>query len=180
MQGRGKEILLLVLAVGALGVGLYTFRGKPAPAPGPEPTPAAPKAAGDEPAAEKAPGEGEEATSEEGADVGTAGEVRNPFSAEGGPAPETGEAVEGETGEAEVVQPPPGEQPAPTATGFKLEGIMTGPPAFAVIRYGDRPYFVRVGDEVGDGYRVEAIRGEREVVLVSPQGAIVLRTGKST
>lgn len=176
MQGRGKEIILLVLAVGALGLALYTFRGKPTPAAAPEPAPPAPREAAEREVAEMP---GEEATSEEGAEGETAGGIRNPFSA-----PESGGTVE--AGEAEgtdlgAAEPPPGEQPQPpTATGFKLEGIMTGPPPFAVIRYGDRPYFAKVGDEIADGYRVDLIRGEREVVLTGQHGTIVLRTGKSS
>jgi len=173
MQGRGKEIVLLALAVGALGLALYTFRGKPEPASAPEPPPA-PREAAEQQVAETP---GEEAASEEGAEGETAGGIRNPFSA-----PDSGGTVE--AGEAEgtdlgAAEPPPGEQP-PTATGFKLEGIMTGPPPFAVIRHGDRPYFAKVGDEIADGYRVDVIRGEREVVLTGQHGTIVLRTGKSS
>ncbi|UCC68110.1 MAG: hypothetical protein JSV79_13545 [Armatimonadota bacterium] len=177
MQGRAKEILLLALAVGALGLALYTFRGKPAPSPVAEPTPAAPGETGEVAVAE-APEE--EATTEGGGDAGAAAAIRNPFSAPGGPEPgSTEEAGEGEAAEVRITEPPPGQEP-PTATGFKLEGIMTGPPPFAVIRYGDRPYFPRLGDEVVDGYRVEAIRGEREVVLSGQHGTIVLRTGKAS
>lgn len=177
MQGRAKEILLLALAVAALGLALYTFRGKPAPSPVAGPTPAAPGEAAEQEVAE-APSE--EAATEGGADAGSAGRIRNPFSAPGGPEPELAEdAGEGEPAGLGAVEPPPALEP-PTATGFKLEGIMTGPPPFAVIRYGERPYFARIGDEVVDGYHVEAIRGEREVVLSGQHGTIVLRTGKAS
>jgi len=180
MQGRGKEIILLVLAVCALGLAVYMFRGKSTPAPTPSgpATPArATAAAGQEVAA--APEEG--AATEGDAGAASAGADRNPFSAPGtAPGPETGEAGGGE-GPPAPVEPPPGvtERP-PVETGLKLEGIVTGQPSFAVIRHGGKPYFVKVGDSVADLYRVQAIRGGREVVLAGQQGTVVLRTGKSS
>ena len=68
----------------------------------------------------------------------------------------------------------------PAQTGLTLEGIVTGPPTVAVIRHEGKPYFVKVGESVADLYRVEAIRGGREVVLAGQQGTVVLRTGKSS
>jgi hypothetical protein len=183
MQGRGKEIFLLVLALGALGLALYTFRGKPASAPAP-PAPGAPAAeeAGEE--VEEAPDEGTAAT--EGAERASAAGT-DPFSLPGAASGTglvgtggTGEAGEGGTTQVPV-EPPPGEtELPPIQTGLKLEGIVTGQPTFAVIRHEGKPYFVKVGDSVADTYRVEAIRGGREVVLAGQQGTVVLRTGKSS
>jgi hypothetical protein len=44
----------------------------------------------------------------------------------------------------------------------------------AVIREDDQRHFVRVGDRIGDRYRVSAI-GRQEVVLVGGGGKLVLR-----
>ena len=180
MQGRGKEIMLLVLALGALGLALYTFRGKPASAPAPS-GPAAPAAeeAGEEVA--EAPTEGTAAT-EGGEQASAAG--TDPFSLPGATAGAgsagTGEAGAG--GETQVpVEPPPGEtEGPPIQTGLTLAGVVTGQPSLAVIRYEGKRYYVKVGDSVADTYRVEAIRGGSEVVLAGQQGTVVLRTGKSS
>jgi len=176
MQGRGKEILLLVLAVGALGVALYTFRGKPKPAP-PPPAPTQPAKQ------QVAEAPGEDVAAEQGSGEAAAGPAVDPFSVpSGGP---TAEPTEGtEPSGPELIGPPPeeplpGAQP-PSETGLKLEGIVAGMPTVAVIRHGDTPYFVTVGQQVAEGYRVEAIRGEGEVVLAGQHGRIVLRTGKSS
>lgn len=176
MQGRGKEIALLALAVGALALAIYTFRGKPQGTPAPPAAPAAPVEAAEEVAEVAEATEGGEAGTEEASSGEAAGgQKRNPFSMA------TGEAAEpaggGEPGPAE---PAPGGEMSeqPTDTAFRLEGIVTGPPTVAVIRHGDKPYFVKVGDEIGDGYRVDAIRSGREVVLAGERGTIVLRTGK--
>jgi len=183
MQGRGKEIFLLVLALGALGLALYTFRGKPAPAPAPS-GPAAPAAeeAGEEVA--EAP-EGGTAATEGGEHASAAG--TDPFSlpgaASGAGAAGTGGAGEAGAGGATEIpmEPPPGqiEQP-PIQTGLTLAGVVTGPPTIAVIRHEGKPYYVKVGESVADLYRVEAIRGGNEVVLAGRQGTVVLRTGKSS
>ena len=184
MQGRGKEIFLLVLALGALGLALYTFRGKPASAPAPS-GPAAPAPAAEEAGEEvaKAPAEG--TTPTEGGGPSAAG--TDPFSRPSA-APAAGTEGTAGTGEAGAgvptpvpVEPPPGEvERPPDQTGFRLEGIVTGQPSFAVIRHEGKAYFVKVGDSVANTYRVEAIRGGNEVVLAGQQGTLVLRTGKSS
>jgi hypothetical protein len=179
MQGRGKEIILLVLALCALGLALYMFRGKPAPAPTPS-GPATPAPATEAAGQEVAAATEEGAATEGGAEAASAGGVRNPFSTPGAaPGPEPTETAGAST--PTPVEPPPGvtERP-PVETGLTLEGIVTGPPTVAVIRHGGKPYFVKVGESVADLYRVEAIRGGREVVLAGQQGTVVLRTGKSS
>lgn len=205
MEGRRKEVLLLVLALVALGVALYTFRGKPGPQPAapvaetPEGTasarrPAAPSTGGTE---------GEQAgTVTPGTALagGAAGAQRNPFVAPGAevaaaettPRPGTpraaasaavGSAAATPTAGGEPGPTPPGEaggQPAPagtaTKTSFTLTGIVNGKPNVAILRQDDRRYFVKVGDAVGDGYRVKAI-GNQQVVLVGQQGKVTLRMG---
>jgi len=183
MQGRGKEIILLVLALGALGMALYTFRGKPASAPAPS-GPAAPAAKEAAEEVAETPEEGTAAT-EGGKQASAAG--TDPFSLPGaasgaGPVETGGTAEAGGGGATQVpVEPPPGEiERPPIQTGLKLEGIVTGQPSFAVIRHEGKPYFVKVGDSVANVYRVEAIRGGNEVVLAGQQGTVVLRTGKSS
>ena len=185
MQGRGKEIFLLVLALGALGLALYTFRGKPGSAPEPS-GPAAPAAedAGEEVA--ETP-EGGTAATEGGEQASAAG--TDPFSLPGtasGAGPEgtggTGEAGAG--GETQVpVEPSPGEiEQPPIQTGLTLTGILTGPSSLAVIWHEGKRYHVKVGDSVADVYRVESIEGgsEGKVVLAGKQGTVVLRTRKSS
>ncbi len=172
MQGRGKEIALLALAVGALALAIYTFRGKPQATPALPATPAAPVETAEEVA--EAP-EGEPGTEEASSGEAAGDQKRNPFSMMTGETAELASA--GEPGPAEpAAGEPMSEQP--TGAAFRLEGIVTGPPTFAVIRHEDKPYFVKVGDEIGDGYRVDAIRSGREVVLAGERGTIVLRTGK--
>lgn len=191
MQSRRKEIILLVLAVAALVVALYTFVGKRSPAPEPESTAAAPAEAAGKEVARAADEEGPTEVTEE---PGATGEDRNPFSAPGtaagGERATEASAPGVDSGFPDAPQAPPAEgatsQPAapsePGDTGLRLVGITTGPPAIAVIRHGDQRYFARVGAKVGESYRVQAIRGEQEVVLVSQQGTLVLTTrpGKSS
>lgn len=179
MQGRGKEIFLLVLALGALGLALYTFRGKPASVPAPS-GPAAPAAeeAGEEVAETPEGGTAATEGSEQASAAGT-----DPFSLPGAVSGGgTGEAGAG--GATQVpVEPPPGEiERPPIQTGLTLTGIVTGPPSLAVIRHEGNRYYVKVGESVADAYRVESIKGgsESEVVLAGPQGTVVLRTGKSS
>ena len=176
MQSRGKEILLLALALSALAVALYTFWGKPKGTATPAPDAGIQaEEAGQEVA--RAP-----EVEEGGAPEEPAGEVtrtdanRNPFSAPDAPASGPPPAGDAGTG-----GPPPdpllAEEPA-LKTELRLVGIVTGARTLAVIRHGDTRYYVKVGDEIADGYRVEAIRGDREVVLAGSSGTIVLRTGK--
>lgn len=176
MEGRSKEILLLVLAVAALGVAVYTFTGKRGSSTEPAP-PAAARGEQAEVAVAEAPDEG--TPTEEGAEGETRGAapVRNPFSAPGAP-PErpTGAAAE-PAGEPDR---PVAVAEAPSVTRLKLEGVMTGRYTMAVIRHEGKPYFVKVGDEVAERYRVQEIRSGREVVLIGQGGAIVLKAGKSS
>jgi len=113
------------------------------------------------------------APEEPAGEVTTTDTDRNPFSAPEAPAsgPPPGDA---ETGE--PPDPLLAEQ-QPLQTELRLVGIVTGARTLAVIRHGDTRYYVKVGDEIADGYRVEAIRGDREVVLAGNRGRIVLRTG---
>ncbi|MDH4179647.1 MAG: hypothetical protein OEV33_03985 [Armatimonadota bacterium] len=189
MEGRRKEVLLLVLAVAALGIALYTFRGKPAPPPaGGTPVASQP---GSAPAqgnvdAQASAQEGDEqaGASEEGSSEAAAGEAqRNPFSAPGtsvaseaGVGPEAG-AGAGAEGSA---TPEPGmgpEQAEPGGEmGLTLTGIVEGKQTVAILRQNDQRYFVKVGDLVGDGYRVQSI-GRQQVVLAGQQGKVILRMG---
>jgi hypothetical protein len=206
MEGRRKEVLLLVLAVLALGVALYTFRSKPQPKPGapaaqtPEGTaPAKPAAAAATPGAA-----GEQPGTLTPAGAAAAAAQRNPFapptaevaqlmpqpgtpraaaSAAAGSAAaattaggEPGPAPSGAEGPAPAVQPPglpPGTEPEPS---FTLTGIVNGKPNVAILRQDGQRYFVKVGDAVGDSYRVKAI-GNQQVVLVGQQGKVTLRMG---
>ena len=176
MQSRGKEILLLALALAALAVALYTFWGKPKGTATPAPDAGIQaEEAGQEVA--RAPEDEEDggAPEEPAGEVTTTDANRNPFSAPDAPAsgPPPGDA---ETGEPPS-DPLLAEEPA-LKTELRLVGIVTGARTLAVIRHGDTRYYVKVGDEIADGYRVEAIRGDREVVLAGSKGTIVLRTGK--
>ncbi len=183
MEGRRKEIMLLLLAVVALGVGFYTFRK---PAPPPAPTAARPE--GTKPGKEAAE---PSAVGPQGAPVGpgattTAGEQRNPFAApsEGAPTQPTPK-----TGEPAAAGPPPaGGEPAPTPAPstqpapnepekptLTLTGVVRGRPDVAILRQDDRRYFVKVGETVGD-YRVLTILSQ-QVVLAGPSGKVTLRMG---
>jgi hypothetical protein len=178
MEGRRKEIILLVLAVVALVVALFTFRGKPSPppaAPGPEPTETAKVTEPERATGAQAPRAGEGISGGEESEA-TAGqrEARNPFSAPG-VEPEAGPEVAPPT---EVPEGPPegtagGEGPK---TALTLTGIVAGTPTVAILRQNDQRYFVEVGEYVGEGYRVAAI-GRQEVVLAGPEGKITLRMG---
>jgi hypothetical protein len=180
MQNRGKETLLLVLALVALGVALFTFRGKHTPtAPPAKPTAQqeqvqteVARAAPGQGATEQAPGGEGEAT----AAGATGGASRNPFAA-----PHAPTAVPGPADAAGAVEDeghaPPTAEPAPVPDkALTLTGIVEGKPAVAIIRQEDQRYFVRVGDQVGEQYRVKAI-GRQEVALVGPEGKVILRMG---
>jgi hypothetical protein len=197
MQNRGREILLLVLAVAALGVALYTFRSKSAPTAAPKP-PAAAQEEGRQQVAEapkEPPATPEAGPAGTGASGASAGVNRNPFSAPEGPPPPqgpktggagaSGASAKGQPQGAPAPEGPPGVLPSgppqPVDTGLKLVGTLSGPSPLAVIRYGDKPYYVHVGDRIADSYRVKAIGADGEVVLVGQQGTtIVLRKGKSS
>jgi len=171
MQNRGKEILLLVLALAALGVALFTFRGKPSPtAPPAEPT-AAQGESEREVAAAPASGEPDRLTAAGAAPEGN----RNPFAAPGtvpvAPEPGAEPSAAGPETAAPTTEPTPASDKALTLTG-----IVEGKPAVAIIRQEDQRYFVRAGDQVGDHYRVQAI-GRHQVTLVGPEGKVILRMG---
>ncbi|MBN1459145.1 MAG: hypothetical protein JXA57_06385 [Armatimonadetes bacterium] len=178
MEGRRKEVVLLVLAVLALGIALYTFRGNkpaPTPAPGPATTAAALVAeAATAPGSEQATAE--EAQGTEGDATGTtaAGRQRNPFSAPGlvaaGPTP-------GVTpGSEPTADPAPDVAPATGETSLVLTGVIDGKESVAILRQDDQRFFVRVGDLVGEGYRVQSI-AHQQVVLAGQQGKVILRMG---
>jgi len=182
MESRRKEVLLLVLAVVALGVGLYTFRGKPAAPPAaPAATSERPAPGGGEKVAEAPAGAAEEGQEPTAAGEGTAGAgnaQRNPFSAPGGPAPSAEQPVTVAAAE-QPVQPQPVQelpQMSSGASGLVLTGIIDGKQTLAVLRQDDRRFYVKVGDHVGDGYRVQSI-GSQQVVLAGQQGKVTLRMG---
>ncbi len=178
MEGRRKEVLLLVLALVALGLALYTFRGKPTPAQPPSATGAGPAPA--EEASGVPVGHPEDSGLGEGAEgaqePGDAAAQRNPFSAPGA-APA-------------VVEPPSdtgfrsGDQEPMAALDLSesgegaltLTGIIDGRSTVAILRQNDQRFFVRAGDQIGHGYRVQSI-GNQQVVLAGPQGKVILRMG---
>lgn len=196
MPRRGKEIAFLVLAVLALVVAVMTFRGKPGRSVAPTAKPAGGKATQPSGAPEKAR---EVAQAKEGSVKSAGPATRNPFTAPGGtpetalapppsgPAEEasaesTGRPAARPGGGVTILQgpapgparpggPAPGEPGAPKLT---LTGVIAGQPSMAVIREDDQRHFVRVGDRIGDRYRVSAI-GRQEVVLVGGGGKLVLR-----
>jgi len=183
MEGRRKEVLLLVLAVAALGIALYTFRGKPAPPP-PSGTPvasepgAAPAQGKADELAVKQGGEQQAGASEGGSSEAAAGEAqRNPFSAPGASVA-VGAEVGLEADGSAATEPGMGpEQPEPGAEmGLTLTGIVGGKHTVAILRQNDQRYFVKVGDLVGDDYRVQSI-GSQQVVLAGQQGKLILRMG---
>jgi hypothetical protein len=176
MRSRGKDILLLAVALVALVVAVYTFRGKPRPT---VPPPPAPEQPADQ---ETASATQEGAEQPEEALAGTAD--RNPFSAPGA-APAAGitveagpSAAEEGVGEETAGRPTEGAEAAgeAQASALSLTGIVAGKPAVAIIRDNGQRYFVKVGDQVGDRYRVQAI-GRQEVVLAGQQGKVTLRMG---
>ena len=57
-----------------------------------------------------------------------------------------------------------------------LTGIIDGRQTVAILRQNDQRYFVKVGDFIGDGYRVQSI-GNQQVVLAGQQGKVILRMG---
>lgn len=185
MEGRRKEVLLLVLAVAALGIALYSFRGKPAPPPaGGTPVAseagAAPAQGNADKSAVTQEGEQQAGASAEGSSEAAAGGAqRNPFSAPGASV-EVGATVGPEAGAegSAVTEPGMGpEQAEPGGeVGLTLTGIVDGKQTMAILRQNDQRYFVKVGDLVGDGYRVQSI-GRQQVVLAGQQGKVILRMG---
>jgi hypothetical protein len=85
------------------------------------------------------------------------------FQPEGGPASATGSA-------SGVITPTPA---APVDAPLRLTGVIYGDPSMAIIRKGDKRYFVRPGDPVGNRYVVQTI-SHRRVVLASSQGTLSL------
>jgi len=170
MRNRGKDILLLVVALVALVVGVYTFRGKPKRAPASAPTAAPSERA---PGPEAASAAKKEAAAEEQAKEEPTAAARNPFSAPGASA-----AAGSQVSAAPEEKPaePAAEEEKQPSPALRLTGIVAGRPALAIIRDNGERYFVRVGDQVGDRYRVRAI-GRQEVVLVGPQGEVILAMG---
>jgi len=172
MRSRGKDILLLAVALVALVVAVYTFRGKPRPTAPPLP---APEQAADQESASATQEDSEQQPEEA---VGPAD--RNPFSTPGA-APAASVTVEQgpsatEEGVGEETAGRPAEGGEAQASVLSLTGIVAGKPAVAIIREDGQRYFVKVGDQVGDRYRVQAI-GRQEVVLAGQQGKVTLRMG---
>jgi len=176
MEGRRKEILLLVLALAALGLALYTFRGNKAPAPPPPAEPAPQQEVADSSASAEAEQEATGDVEGEASSAAASGRQRNPFSAPGTPgiAPEMPAgnaegASEGDPGEISLA----GELEQPSLV---LTGIVDGSPTVAILRQDDQRFFVKVGDFVGDGYRVQSI-ARQQVVLAGHEGNVILRMG---
>lgn len=181
MEGRRKEVLLLVLALVALGLALYTFRGKPASPPPPGPPGAAERAPAPGPTGAEAPraaqgGEqqaGPAATDER---AGAGATQRNPFSAPGAPTAGAGPPLGSDLASAgsEVESGP--DMPEWADSSLVLTGIVEGKSDVAILRQGDQRFFVKVGDPIGGGYRVQSI-GHQQVVLAGRQGNVILRMG---
>jgi hypothetical protein len=176
MEGRRKEVILLVLALAALGLALYTFRAKPTPAPPAGPAVAAQPAPAPEPTRPQIPGlaggDQQQAGTAEPAAGDDAGDVqRNPFSApDGSPGPMAPPSHSGPAGPEEP------DIPEWTDGSLTLTGIVEGKPDVAILRQGDQRLFVKVGDPIGGGYRVHSI-GNHQVTLAGPQGTVILRMG---
>lgn len=193
-MGRRKDVLLLVLAVTALGVAVYTFRGKPAAPSAATPAPTALPKSQKRDAKAKENGKGGALPSASLPGGGT----RNPFEGPGvtaaapaaartaPAAPEKPSGQQTQTPAPAVnpfpVQPRPttpaatGPKTKPAAQTLALYGIVAGKQAMAVIREGDQRYYVKAGDRIGDRYRVQTI-SQREVVLVGSEGKVILRMG---
>jgi hypothetical protein len=62
---------------------------------------------------------------------------------------------------------------SPADSPLRLTGVIYGDPAIAILRKGERRYYVRPGDPVGDLYVVQSI-SQRRVVLASSQGTLSL------
>jgi hypothetical protein len=62
------------------------------------------------------------------------------------------------------------------AVSLVLTGTVVGKQTLAVIRENDQRYFVGVGEQIGDRYRVKQI-GRNQVVLSGPEGTVILRMG---
>jgi hypothetical protein len=162
MEGRRKEVLLLVVAACALAVALITFLGRSGPPP-PPPPPASERAAA-------GPNEQEQADAEEA--EGAEGESnRNPFSP--GDVEATSDLPPSDPGPGSDLPPTP---PDPMGGSLKLTGIVVGKPSVAIIHEDGERYFVRVGEQIGDAYRVQQI-GRQQVVLVGQEGTVTLRMG---
>jgi hypothetical protein len=186
MGSRSKDILLLVLAVAALGIAIYTFRGRPAPAP--QPATAVSSDRGERGTAKPATVPAEEPSGEQTGAAASGGE-RNPFAAPGAAstpvtvAPSTqppgepqGTPGTPEAGTTAAAGQQAAVRPEPSQTGLTLTGIVAGRPTLAVIRDNGQRHFVKVGDQIGDRYRVQAIK-RQEVVLASEEGQVTLRMG---
>ena len=165
MEGRRKEVVLLIVAACALAVALITFLGRSNPPPAPPPAPAAPAQAGVE--------EGDGSDEGSGGRTGSGQEDtnRNPFTApDAVPAEPTGESDVGPGPEADI------EGEAPVATSLTLTGIIAGRPSIACIREDGQRYYVSVGEQIGERYRVQKI-GRGQVVLTGQEGRVILRMG---
>jgi hypothetical protein len=201
-MGRRKDILLLVLAVVALAVAVYTFRRKPPPTAAQQPAAATAPVKSKTQVAKA--GEAPKGAGPAGTGLPSSGATRNPFEGPGAgaaaagaeagkkPAGTSEKAPEGKWQRAPapaVIQPPispNATSPGATVQGTKagksqpstltLNGIVAGKQTMAVIREGDQRYYVKVGDRVGDRYRVQTIT-QKEVVLVGSEGKVILRMG---
>jgi len=67
----------------------------------------------------------------------------------------------------------PGPAAPPAEAPLRLTGVIYGQPSMAILRKGDRRYFVRPGDPVGGRYVVQSI-SQRRVVLAGSQGTLSL------
>ncbi len=164
MEGRRKEVLLLVVAACALAVALITFLGRSGP---PPPPPAAPGPADLGARAERQADE----QARQQSDTAETETARNPFSAPSTAGPS--DLSPPDSGSRDVLPAAPAE---PVGAPLRLTGIVVGTPSVAIIRQADQRYFVKVGEQIGDGYRVKRI-GRQQVVLTGQEGTIILRMG---
>ena len=198
MGRRSKDFLLLALAVVALVVAVSTFRHKPASTTA---SPAGATAAKPKQTA-KAPDKEPAKGTAPGGLTSPSGATRNPFEGPGtaaAPAP-VDELKEPAAAAAQAPKPPEGRsEPAPTpavvpqptpakpatpaaapgkakASTLTLNGILAGRQTIALIRDGSQRYYVKVGDRVGDRYRVQSI-AQKQVVLSGSEGKVILRMG---
>ena len=206
MDKRRKELLFLAIGLVVLLAALYlTFKPSARPAQATTRPPTAPVAAAAPTAASQASANVEPSAAPIPMSEGGTTEGRNPFkpamAALPAAAPQTSpppmftsprvaplppiQPVSLELFRPGGQEPMPGViSPTPAASGppaeppLRLTGVIYGDPSIAIIRKGDKRYFVRPGDPVGNRYVVQSI-SHRQVVLASNQGTLSLElTGR--
>lgn len=194
MEKRGKEIILLVLAVALVAVAAVTLLRRPAPAPPPavEPATARPEKSQPGSDAEAAKPAKPELPTPQALLGGSAGSSpnRNPFSQPGGAAPSGAAAAaptdaqlppggpgalppNGPAGAATSALLPVagggGERPPVAQDTLYLSGVIRGRKSVAILRRGEARYFVGRGERVEGNYVVAYI-GPDSVILKDKAG----------